>query len=368
MAEHTKTTAQKAKEIEPRVAAEPGAGEELDHLLRKRWMSGIWRVPRDERPLDPKTKVKPHLWKWAEVYDSLLQARDRIGIEKGRVERRTIRLVNPGMQDVEMTSHTMLFCFQLIQPGELAPPHRHTMTAIRFILQGKGAYTNVDGQKMVMEDGDLILTPQWAWHEHAHEGKEPMIWIDGLDVPLITSLQVISFEPYPGKRIPLKNGPAPSSGYGMTRPVDCKPEELHRPLHYPWRETYPALKKLAEREPHPFDAIALEYVNPLTGGPTLPTLSCWMQMLTPGMRTRVHRHTSTVLYHAFRGSGTTVINGDAFHWEKGDSFIVPLWAWHEHANRSSKEEAVLFSMNDAPVLKAFGLYREETQGDSHLGL
>lgn len=348
--------------------AESKGREELDRLLWQKWLSGIWRLTRDERPSDPVTTVKPHLWKWADVYQGLLQARDQVGIESGSVERRVIRLVNPGMAESEMTSHTMLFSFQLIQPGEVAPPHRHTMAAIRFILQGKGAYTNVDGQKMIMEEGDLILTPQWAWHEHAHDGNEPMIWIDGLDVPLIKALQVISFEPYGDKRIPVKNSPDLSRHYGLTRPVASTTEALPRPLHYHWRDAQLALKDLARAEPHPFDGFALEYVNPITGGSTLPTLSCWIQMLSPGMRTKVHRHTSTAIYHAFRGSGTTVINGEPFHWEKGDTFVVPLWSWHEHASRSSKEDAVLFSMNDAPVLKAFGLYREEGRDESRLGL
>ena len=159
--------------------------EELNDLLRERWISGLWNLDHAERQSDPKTRVKPHLWKWQAIYDSLLQAREKISVARGSVERRVIRLVNPGMAETEMTSHTMLLSFQLIQPGEVAPGHRHTMAAFRFILQGKGAYTNVDGQKMVMEEGDLILTPQWTWHEHAHEGDEPMVWIDGLDVPFI---------------------------------------------------------------------------------------------------------------------------------------------------------------------------------------
>lgn len=342
--------------------------EELDRLLWERWLSGIWRIKAEERTADPRTRVKPHLWKWADIYDGLLQARNQIAVKGGSVERRVIRLVNPGMKETEMTSHTMLLSFQLIQPGELAPPHRHTMAAIRFILQGKGGYTTVEGQKMVMEEGDLILTPQWTWHEHAHEGDQPMVWIDGLDVPLIQSLQVISFEPYPEKRIPVRSDPDLSSHYGMTRPIASTHGEPPRPLHYHWRDTHPSLMRLAEGDPNPFEEFALEYVNPTTGGPTLPTLSCWIQMLRPGMRTQVHRHTSTSIYHAFRGSGTTVINGEPIHWEKGDTFIVPLWSWHEHANRSSNEEAILFSMHDAPVLKAFGLYREESQGKSHLGL
>ena len=112
---------------------------------------------------------------------------------------------------------------------------------------------------------------------------------------------------------------------------------------------------------NPHDGVALEYVNPVTGGSTLPTISCRIQMLRPGERTQSHRHTSTSIYHAFRGSGTTIINGEPFHWEKGDSFVVPLWHWHEHANASSGEEAILFSMHDEPVMRAFGLYREERQ-------
>ncbi len=342
--------------------AEAKGIEELDQLLLGRWLSGLWRVRPEERPFHPRTKVKPHLWKWADVYDSLLQARDRISVRDGTVERRVIRLVNPGLKDSELSSHTMSFAFQLIQPGEVAPAHRHTMAAVRFILQGQGAYTNVEGQKMVMEEGDLILTPQWTWHEHANEGKEPMVWIDGLDVPFIQALQVISFETYPGKRLAVKELPDSAAYYSMARPIVANREELPPPLHYRWRDIYPVLKRLGEGRSNPFDAVALEYINPITGGSTLPTLSCSIQMLRPGEKTQSHRHTSTSIYHAFRGSGTTIINGAAFHWEKGDTFIVPLWNWHEHANGSSKEEAILFSMNDSPILKAFGLYREESKG------
>ncbi len=341
---------------------------ELDRRLAEKSISGIWRIPAGARPGDPKTKVQPHLWKWRDIYDGLVQARDQIQIERGTAERRTLRLVNPGVKESEMTSHTMLFAFQLIQPGEVAPPHRHTMAAIRFILQGEGAYTNVGGEKMTMEDGDLILTPRWAWHEHAHEGDEPMIWLDGLDVPFIQSLQVISFESYAERRIPVQHNPYDSGHYGLARPLTTEETKPSAPLHYRWRDIFPALKRLAEGAPHPYDGFAMEYVNPLTSGSTLPTLSCCIQLLRPGQRTECHRHTSTVLYHVFRGSGTTVINGQAFHWEQGDSFVVPLWHWHEHANRSSSEDAIVFTMNDAPMLKPFGLYREEGPGESHLGL
>jgi len=335
--------------------------QELNELLRPRWVSGLWNVDHAERPSDPKTRVKPHLWKWHDIYDSLVQAKDKISVASGSVERRVIRLVNPGMAESEMTSHTILLSFQLIQPGEVAPAHRHTMSAFRFILQGHGAYTNVDGNKMVMQDGDLILTPGGCWHEHAHEGDENMVWIDGLDVPFVQALQQISFDPYKG-RLPVKEAIDPALFHGMTRPVGATTGETPQVLHYHWRDTYPALQKLARTTGNPYDGAALEYVNPANGGPTLPTMSCRVQMLRPSEKTKSHRHTSTSIYHAFRGSGTTLINGEPFHWQKGDTFIVPLWSWHEHVNASSSDDAILFSMHDEPILKAFGLYREEEQG------
>jgi gentisate 1,2-dioxygenase len=335
--------------------------QELNDLLKPRWVSGLWNVDHAERPSDPKTRVKAHLWKWHDVYDSLVQAKDKISVARGSVERRVIRLVNPGMAESEMTSHTILLSFQLIQPGEVAPGHRHTMAAFRFILQGHGAYTNVDGNKMVMEDGDLILTPHGCWHEHAHEGDQNMLWIDGLDVPFVQALQQISFDPYKQGRLPVNEAIDPALFYGATRPVGIASEQAPQLLHYRWRDIYPALEKLARTPGDPYEGAALDYVNPSTGGPTLPTMSCRIQMLRPNEKTKSHRHTSTSIFHAFRGSGTTVINGQPFHWQKGDTFIVPLWHWHEHANASSSEEAILFSMHDEPILRAFGLYREEAR-------
>ena len=333
---------------------------ELNDVLRPRWLSGLWNVDHAERPSDPKTRVKPHLWKWHDIYDSLIQAKEKISVASGSVERRVIRLVNPGVADSEMTSHTILLSFQLIQPGEVAPAHRHTMAAFRFILQGRGAYTNVDGQKMVMEDGDLILTPHGCRHEHAHEGDENMVWIDGLDVPFIQALHQISFDPYESGRLPVHETIDPAVFYGMTRPLDSAKPEAPPLLHYHWRDTDAALQRLARTPGDIFDGAALEFVNPATGAATLPTMSCRVQMLRPNEKTRSHRHTSTSIYHAFRGSGTTLINGEPFQWQKGDTFIVPLWAWHEHANTSATSEAILFSMHDEPILRAFGLYREES--------
>jgi gentisate 1,2-dioxygenase len=148
----------------------------------------------------------------------------------------------------------------------------------------------------------------------------------------------------------------------MLRPAGTSKERLTAPLHYRWQDTYAALKRLAEKIPDPYDGVALDYIDPLTGGPTFPTLLCRIQMLRCGEQTMSHRHRSTSIYHVFRGSGTTTINRDAIQWEQGDSFVVPLWSWHKHANRSSKDEAILFSLHDTPVLQAFGLDLEEDEG------
>jgi gentisate 1,2-dioxygenase len=188
-----------------------------------------------------------------------------------------------------------------------------------------------------------------------------MVWIDGLDVPFIQALQQISFDPFNQGRLPVNEAIDPAIFHGLTRPVGISTPQLPRVLHYHWRDTYESLKKLTRTTGDPYDGVALDYVNPETGGPTLPTMSCRIQLLRSNERTKSHRHTSTSIYHAFRGSGTTIINGQPFHWQKGDTFIVPLWHWHDHANASSNEEAILFSMNDEPILNAFGLYREEPQ-------
>ena len=337
------------------------ARQELDSVLDSRWLSGMWNVKGEDRTGEPKTKVQPHLWKWAEVYDGLLRAREIIGIESGKSERRYIRLVNPGLNERKLTAQNMLFGFQLIGPGELAPAHRHTMTAFRFILQGKGAYTNVGGEKMIMESGDLIRTPQWSWHEHFNDGNEPMIWADGLDVPLIENLQVVAVERRPQERLAVKEGRIDASLYGMMRPAGAPRERLSQPLHYRWQDTYAALQRLAENIPDPYDGVALDYIDPLTGGPTFPTLLCRMQLLRRRETTKRHRHRSTSIYHVFRGSGTTTIDGEELRWQQGDSFVVPLWSWHGHANDSARDEAILFSMHDTPVLEAFGLNREERE-------
>jgi gentisate 1,2-dioxygenase len=275
-------------------------------------------------------------------------------------ERRVVRLVNPGLDRQQaFATHTIQISFQYVKPGENARAHRHTPAALRFVVQGNGAYTTVNGQQCVMEPGDLILTPKLAWHDHSNESGAPMLWLDGLDFPLVQALHQVMQERYSERR------------QAIERSSEEAIEELGASLrhgvplvdffHYKWRETEPMLHALAQRPDarDRFDGYLLEYRNPLTRGPTLTTIQCAVQLLRPQDETKTHRHTSTVIYHVFRGLGSTQIGERSFDWEQGDSFVVPLWYDHRHWNRSSSENAILFSMSDAPALKALDLYREE---------
>ena len=347
---------------------------QLDEKLRRLSVEGLWSEASDADMAtyskDPHTTVLPHVWKWQDLYDSIQTVGNMHGLD-GKAERRVLRLINPAYQGQKnrrqrTTTHTMLMTIQLLKPGEVAQDHRHNFAAFRFILKGSGAYTIVEGEKIPMEEGDLILTPSMTWHGHRN-GGEPVIWLDGLDNPLLFLLQVITWEAFAGGLQPMKNNAdCVAPRVGMARPVwEKSPERPNYNLRYQWKDTYETLKRLSDGPGSPFDGVALEYVNP-AGGHTMPTLSCGIQMLRRGEATHTHRHNSSTIYHAFRGSGTTVINGEKFDWEEGDCFVVPLWSWHSHQNRSKENEAILFSTSDMPVMEALKLYREEP-GESAYG-
>jgi gentisate 1,2-dioxygenase len=336
--------------------------ELLNHDMAEKNLSGYWSLGMEGLPSEPMTSVEPCLWKWRDVHESLLRAGEVVSLENS--ERRVVRLVNPGLDRRHgFATHTLQISFQYVKSGENARAHRHTPAALRFVIEGNGAYTTVNGQQCVMEPGDLILTPKLTWHDHSNDSKQPMIWLDGLDFPLITALHQVMQERYPERRQAIKKTSEETMSHLGSSVRHGFP--LGDFFHYKWRDTAPALRALGHdpSRRNAFDGYLLEYRNPLTGGPTMTTIGCAVQLLSPGERTETHRHTSTVIYHAFRGSGTTQIADRYFEWEQGDSFVVPLWCHHSHLNRSVSDEAILFSMSDAPVLKALDLYREESASD-----
>lgn len=322
-------------------------------------MGGFWsaNIPGFEENMQPRSSVVPFLWKWTDIYGGLIRAGELVSLEQS--ERRTIRLLNPGVPSTTGATNTVHISIQLVKPGEIARAHRHTLTAIRFVVKGGGAFTTVEGERFAMSPGDLILTPQWTWHDHYNASQNDIVWLDGHDGPLLKALEVLAVEPFGEKQQPVEALPDHSlHRFGWARPPESKDEWPDPAFRYPWEETYRSLRALSIGPGDPYDGVLLRYVNPRSGGFTLRTIGCEIQMLRPGEQTRSHRHTSSVIYHAFRGSGRTAVNDTCLEWEEGDCFTVPLWAWHHHENHS-KNEAILFSINDRPVKEVLGLYREE---------
>ena len=340
--------------------------------LERNHLVALWTVTKNLLPKEPKSRCVAHLWRWETLLPLVKRGGELAPLHRG-AERRVLGFINPGLPDRYGATHTLWAGFQYLLPGEVAPAHRHSPAAIRFVIQGEGAFTTVDGDKCVMSRGDLVLTPPWTWHDHGNETDEPMVWLDGLDLPLVAEMEAAFFEPFPdeAQRVAKPVGDSERRyGLGQLRPTWERWAGPHSPLlNYKWAQTEEALRRLATVGASPFDDVALEYINPHTGGPLMPTIACWVQLIRPGVRTRAHRNTGSAVYLAFEGHGYSVIDGQRFDWRKGDLFVVPSWAWHEHASADGPNggESILFSVQDTPVMQALGLYREQVyrEHDGH---
>jgi gentisate 1,2-dioxygenase len=336
--------------------------EELEkylNLVREAGLDAPWSRPG---PLiqSKQTRVQPCVWRWTEIEPLLKRSAEFIAPGEG-TERRILRLANPGVPE-RTSTHTLSVAVQYLLPGEVAPAHRHSPNALRFMMRGDGAYTTVQGDKCLMKPGDLVLTPTPMLHDHGNEGNEPVIWFDGLDSPIVRYLEVLSQQRHSEDRQPVGQRVGASErcfGAAGLRPVRAfESVGPGRLIHYRWQTAYSALLQLAQVEADPFDDVILQYVDPATGRSVFPTMACYLQMLRPGVQTRAHRHTSSAVYHVVRGAGSTVIDAIRYPWKEGDFFVVPPSARHEHANQEA-EPAILFSLQDVPLLQALGLYREE---------
>lgn len=321
-----------------------------------------FRVSSPDKPLftkEPSSSMVPVLWKAGDIAEQLEQIGNRLKLQAGGA-RRTLQLSNPGLP--YGTTPTFWVSIQYILPGEVATAHRHMASALRFIMQGNGADTTVNGEQYEINEGDLVLTPNWTWHDHEHKGSEPMVWIDVLDISLVRSFHAVFFEDFETARQTPNVIPDVSYrqfGSGLMRPLRKPEPRKYSPLlAYSRAMSEEALHQAAGLEPDPYDDVILEYQNPLTGEPTLPTIGTRLQMLRPGSHTRAHRHTGSAVYYVVRGQGATIIDGERFDWARGDFLSLPPWATHEHLNESD-EAAVMFQVNDIPALDKLGLYREQ---------
>jgi gentisate 1,2-dioxygenase len=347
-------------------AAAAPTDEAFNRLVHKYHMFGLWEQEEGVEPV-PFPKTEAFMWPASIVNQLIEQAGHAVPVGN---ERRALQLFNPGFGGQFATTPTLVGAVQVLLPGETARAHRHSASAIRFITRGSGAYTRVNGERLYMSEGDLVLTPNWTWHDHNNDAAAPVVWMDGLDVPLVKYLDAWFFELYPDRQAADLLPPGISRrlyGHASLKPTWRQEQPSHSPLMlYSWRQTSEALAALRDQEGDPHDGVALEYTHPLSGGPVIPTMSCWIQLLRPGQHLKAHRHTGSAVYCAFKGNGTTVIDGQAFNWTEGSYIALPPWSMHEHIN-TSDEDALLFSIRDTPLLKAMGLYREEalTLNDGH---
>jgi len=343
------------------------AREAFHQRMHANNMYGLWELA-SQMTSQPQPKMIAHMWPWSTLEPIVTESTQAVPVGD---ERRALQLFNPGLDGRWATTNNLIAAVQVLLPGEVARAHRHTPTAIRFIIEGSGAYTAVDGERVYMEPGDLILTPSWSWHDHGNETKDRIVWMDGLDIPLIASLEAMFFQFYTQTQVPASR-PAHTSlalyGTGQLNPTWVKEKTNASPLLlYSWEQTWKALDALRGQTGSPFDGISLEYRHPQTGGTVLPTMGCRIQLLRPNEHTQAHRHTGSAVYHVVQGQGRTIIDGKSFGWSKGDIIALPPWSLHEHINSSAKADAVLFSIHDAPVLSALGLYYEEeiSENDGH---
>jgi gentisate 1,2-dioxygenase len=330
--------------------------------------AALWTVANKIEPWQPKSSSVPVLWRYRDLRAHVLRSVELVSPEKAG--RRVIYLNNPGRRDVAAAVGWLYSGLQVMHPGEVASAHAHSASALRFIMEGAGAYTIVDGHKMTLGANDFVLTPNGTWHEHgvASEGT-PCIWQDGLDIPLVNTLEANFYAVHPNMQqavgYPVDDMTDTWGNPGL-QPATGSWQKGYSPLlKYEWAPTYDALQRYAKAtDGSPFDGILMNYVNPATGGPVMQTIGAAMQLLRPGEHTKAHRHTGSFVYQVAKGSGHSVIDGKRFDWTERDIFCVPSWAWHEHANASASEDACLFTFNDLPVMQALGFYREEAFGDN----
>ena len=338
-----------------RDAALPAAYSETLAALS---LGPLWTALHQLLPQERRTRAVPHAWSWRALCPLLVEAARLVPIEQA--ERRVLVLENPGLKGSYAITATLYAGLQIIRPGEAAPSHHHTPAALRFVVEGTGAYTTVDGVRCAMEPGDLIITPPLRWHEHGHEGSAPMVWLDGLDIPLVRSFEASwasCMRPAQPPATPTDSSQDELSGAGLLPRTSRYADTGYPQVRWPWAVARRALASMAAAAPAD-QPIVLRYVNPRTGASPLATMGAETQWLRPRERTAAERRTTSAVFHVIEGAGESRIGDTTIAWERGDTFVAPPWHWVRHANAAA-EPACLFQFNDEPAVRALGLYDEE---------
>lgn len=293
------------------------------------WKGDVW----ESHP-----RGKPHIWKWQDTEPLVIKS--GAAIKESFTARRSLMFASPGLE--RFTTHTMNVGIQMIKPGELAWAHRHSISALRFVIEGnRELFTVVDGAPCPMEDHDLVLTPNWQWHDHHNQSGGRALWLDVLDGPLVGALNQGIFENFGEDQQPMRNNLEPTR------------------LHYSWADMKAKLESCSGTEISSTEGLSVPYTDPETGAPAMKTLEPSIQRLPAGFTGASHRQSSSAIYFGIEGTGRTETDGEILSWGPRDVFTIPAWAGHAHFNNSVDTDALLFRVTDRPVLEALGLYRED---------
>jgi gentisate 1,2-dioxygenase len=321
-------------------------------------MTPLWEVLGALVPPQPKSPAQAALWRYAELREQVMEAGRLITAEEA--ERRVLILENPALRGQSSITQSLYAGLQLILPGEVAPAHRHTQSALRLVLDGEGAYTAVDGERTTMRRGDFIITPAWTWHDHGNLGERPVVWLDGLDIPIVRFLDAGFSE----KNEQFSQQATRPEGDALARyganmvPLDYQPRpaEPTRVFVYPFERTRASLQAIARGTPDAHHGFKLRYVNPATGASPMPTIGAFAQWLPAGFETRPYRCTDGTVHVCLEGSAEVQVGTQGWRIQENDVFVVPSW---QALTLRASCDALLFSFSDRPVQQALGLWREE---------
>jgi gentisate 1,2-dioxygenase len=336
------------------------AREEFYQRISKRDMAPLWKVMSSVVTKEPVTRCVPHVWHYDDVKSLVMESGGLITAEEAL--RRVLILENPALRGESRATNTLFAGIQMILPGEIAPAHRHVSSAIRFVLDGEGAYTAVEGEKSFMSPGDFVITANWAPHDHGNPSEKPMLWLDVLDFPAVNFYEA-SFADYFDEKDKMQNttrGDGDSLAFfGSGVLPDGAPIELKRSpvINYTYARTRPILDRL--RKTGDIDkshGVRVRYANPINGGPVLPTMGANLALLPKGFKGEKYRSTDGTIFVCTEGGGTTKVEDTTLEWGPNDVFVVPPWKRYAH---QTTKDSVLFSISDQPAQVALGIWRED---------
>jgi gentisate 1,2-dioxygenase len=353
---HMTVAAQSREKQAKKANGGKSAREAYYEKISKLDMAPLWVVLKDIIPDEPKTVCVPAVWHFKDVKPLVAEAGAVISAEEAT--RRVLVLENPKLRGQSRITQSLYAGLQLILPGEIAPPHRHSPAAIRFILDGEGAYTQVDGEKTIMSPGDFVLTPSGTIHDHGNESKKSMIWLDVLDVPTVNFFETCFYEHFDYERQNTRRDHGDSlMRYGSGVLPDGSPHKNSPIVNYPYAKMRPILERLvSDGDIDPRHGARFRYANPLTGGPVMPTMGAHLALLPKNFQGKDYQATDSTIFVCVEGEGSTKVGDTVLDWGPKDVFVVPSWMKHSH---TARKETVLFSISDRPAQEALGIWREK---------